>query len=211
MFAGCRCPRCPEAILEGRTIEGCEVLACRRCGGAFVSAGVGLRLLAVLEPDVPPRDDDAPRAPCPVCRQTMKLVKATKAMTHVDTCARHGVWFDGGDLVPVMRAVATTLGKPVPKVASTLGQHASAARPSSTATQSTTPTSKPVAGRSRVPGRTPSGPLRDIATGANDVTGGAIAATGHVVGEVADIALGVAVLPFEVTFAVVGGLCDLLD
>ena len=39
----------------------------------------------------------------------MKLVLATRAHVNVDTCAKHGVWFDAGDLLPVMRAVALIL------------------------------------------------------------------------------------------------------
>lgn len=146
----------------------------------------------------------------------MKLVTATEAMIDVDTCARHGVWFDGGDLVPVVRAVARTLGKPIPKVATTLGAQADAARPTPTLSSDsglgrTSFARQRPAARSRVAARSSSGPVRDVATGINDVSGGAFTRTGNVLGEVADIAVGVAVLPFDVTFAVVGGLCDLLD
>lgn len=225
MYAGCRCPRCADAVLEGRTIEGCDVLACRRCGGAFVGAGVGLRLLAVLEPDVPPHDQEIPRSPCPVCRQSMKLVLATKAHVDVDTCAKHGVWFDAGDLLPVMRAVAQALGKSVPTVAGSLEAHASTSRPPSdgpgappspsTPRFNPTPTGSVLGSGS--PPRSTTGPVRsaatavgDVATGVDDVTGGVISSTARTVGDVAEVAVDIVALPFELTFLAVGGLFEVL-
>lgn len=38
----------------------------------------------------------------------------------VETCKVHGVWFDAGDLAPLVHAVALALGKPVPSVIATL-------------------------------------------------------------------------------------------
>ena len=96
MFAGCRCPRCADSVLVVRTLEDRKVLACKTCAGAFVGAELGLRLLAVLNPDVPPVRDGIPSPSCPVCRKDMRRVVA--GPIEVETCKTHGVWFDAGDL-----------------------------------------------------------------------------------------------------------------
>lgn len=212
MYAGCRCPRCPDAVLQGKELEGCEVLACRRCGGAFISAGVGLRLLAVLQPDVPPHDDEQPRASCPVCRASMKLVSATKASVHVDTCAKHGVWFDAGDLGPVVRAVAIAVGKPVPEVAASLEQQAAAPRPEPSTSPAGSVASAPRwspaptgSSSGRLPSRAPAqdDPVAATMIGAANVAAG--------VGRVIETPLQIVALPFQLTLATVELLTELVD
>ncbi len=118
MFAGCRCPRCADSILVVREVEGRKVLACRTCAGAFVGAKLGLRLLAVLNPDVPPPRHGIPSPACPVCRTDLRRVLA--ADLEVETCKTHGVWFDAGDLPQLVRAVSKALGKEVPSALETL-------------------------------------------------------------------------------------------
>lgn len=214
MYAGCRCPRCTDAVLQGKELEGCEVLACRRCGGAFISASVGLRLLAVLQPEVPPHDEDHPRASCPVCRASMKLVSAAKAGVDVDTCAKHGVWFDGGDLGPVVRAVAIAVGKPVPQVAASLEQHAAASRPRPEPSPSTdtplpsAPRWSPAptgasGGHPRSHPPTGDDPVAATMVGAVDVAAG--------VGRVIETPLQIVALPFQLTLATVELLTELVD
>lgn len=109
MFAGCRCPHCPDAVLESHEVEGRKVLACPACAGAFVGAKRGLRILAVLEADV---GDPVPSRLCPVCRCAMKSVVA--AEVEVEVCKTHGMWCDAGELPKLVRAVATAVRKPVP-------------------------------------------------------------------------------------------------
>lgn len=118
MFAGCRCPRCSDATLTVSTVQGRKVQGCPHCSGAFVGAELGLRLLAVLAPDVPPPRVGIPSPACPVCRKDMRRVLA--AEIEVETCTVHGVWFDAGDLHQLVHAVATALGKPVPSVVPSL-------------------------------------------------------------------------------------------
>lgn len=112
MFAGCRCPRCADSVLVVRKVAGRKVLGCKGCCGAFLGAAFGLRLLAVLAPDVPPPRDGINSPACPVCRQPMRRVIASGI--EVETCKTHGVWFDAGDLPTLVRAVAAVMGKPVP-------------------------------------------------------------------------------------------------
>jgi len=85
------------------------VLACSTCGGAFVGAKTGLRLLAVLEAEV--GEPNAARS-CPVCRRAMRTV--TAAQVEVEVCKAHGLWCDAGELPRLVRAVADAVGKPVP-------------------------------------------------------------------------------------------------
>lgn len=119
VFAGCRCPRCADATLAVASIEGRKALGCPHCSGAFVGAELGLRLLAVLAPDVPPPRVGHHSPACPVCRKGMRRVVATKI--EVETCKVHGVWFDAGDLRQLVHAVAEALGKPVPTIVEAQG------------------------------------------------------------------------------------------
>lgn len=214
MFAGCRCPRCPEAVLVATKREGHELLACRHCGGAFVSANVGLRLMAVLKPDVPPAHAHGPRSPCPVCRKVMRLVLASRAGVEVDVCATHGVWFDGDDLAAVLQAVAHALGKPVPRALDSLEQHArgrreSPADPSPPAPPppqaSTREQPSPIRAR-----RSPDVPVVPAAPYQRDGLDTALDAADLVLRPVG-VAVEVAMIPVTLTVGVVEALVDLID
>lgn len=202
MFAGCRCPRCDDTTLKSKALESCDILACRRCSGGFVSANVGLRLLAVLKPDVAAVDEDAPRAPCPVCRKPMKLVTTGEAHAEMDTCAQHGVWFDSGDLSAVVRAVANALGKPVPEVVGTLDAH-TARRSLDTpppAGSSNAGAQEPNTGPSRPVQHRPLSPMASAAFGAVGTVGNAV-----------DTAVSIVAFPFQLTLATVELLTELVD
>lgn len=47
----------------------------------------------------------------------------------VETCKVHGVWFDAGDLAPLVHAVALALGKPTPSAIEALDTAPQRARP----------------------------------------------------------------------------------
>lgn len=172
----------------------------------------------MLEADVPAPDYAAPRPPCPVCRRPAKVVLARRAGVRVETCATHGVWFGAGDLGPVIEAVAKALGKPAPKVAQALADHEG--RPPTTAsgsTPATNVTGQPAgsqnAGSVLRPASQPrrlTDPVRDIATGIDDTTGGAAKTAVGVVGDVTEAAVEIVALPFDLTFRAIGGLVDLL-
>ncbi len=198
-------------VLTGKALDNAEVLACRRCGGGFVSAGVGLRLLAVLEPEVVPLDEHAPRAACPVCRKAMKLVSTGAAGAAMDTCAQHGVWFDAGDLPIVVRAVAKALGKPVPEVVGELEAHAGRSRPGAPPPASAAPPAAATAptpsslntgasGRSPAMAPPPSSSVSEVAVGAVDT-----------VVDVLGPAVGVVTFPFRLTLATVELLAEIVD
>lgn len=219
MFAGCRCPHCPDArVLKSSKVEGKAVLSCRKCGGVFVGLELALRLLAVLQADVPPLEEDDPHMACPVCRTAMRRVLPSGVEAQAEVCRRHGAWFQDTDLVLVTRAVAKVLGKPVPDVVASLDVPNRVSRPSPSAAS---------------PGAAPSGgaslpPWNPSPTGSGGYARGTpqpmgvgeraahtaldIVDTGvRVVGDVADVAVGVVSLPFELSLAIVGGLGELFD
>ena len=191
MFAGCRCPRCLESVLVVREVEGRKVLACRTCAGAFVGAELGLRLLAILKPDVPPPRVGVPSPACPVCRQGMRRVVAEDI--EVETCKAHGVWFDAGDLPALVRAVSSALGKTVPAALEAL--HRS---PPATATPSASPPSETVT-TTELPSRRP-GRERSIVEDVADVILSPV-----------DVVTEVALFPFRATLATLDIVCKLLD
>ena len=199
MFAGCRCPREPDRVLQATKIDGRDVLGCRRCGGVFVDATLGLRLLAVLDPDVPPHDEDSTHPPCPVCRADMKRVRPAKVGVDVDVCHRHGVWLDASDLALVLRAAAKALGKPVPSAIETLDREraeavATAITPTPADDWSTLQTGHEAPTPNKPPPR-PSSYSRGSAYGYGPV----------------DLAIGIVALPIEVSLLAVGALGSLFD
>lgn len=193
MFAGCRCPRCSESVLVVREIEGRKLLACRTCAGAFVGAELGLRLLAILKPDVPPPRVGVPSPACPVCRQGMRRVVA--AGFDVETCKAHGVWFDAGDLPPLVRAVSEALGKTVPAALETLQQQ----RPPDPTAPATAapPTPSPITPGQPLPQHVPQRTMADDVTDALSVP--------------LDTAAEIALFPFRATLSTLDIVCELID
>jgi len=162
-----------------------------------VDATLGLRLLAVLDPDVPPHDEQSVHPPCPVCRADMKRARPAKVSVDVDVCHRHGVWLDAADLALVLRAAAKALGKPVPSTIETLERERAKAAAVATAPdddwsslqtnhQPPTPNKPPP---------TPSTYSRGSAYGYGPM----------------DVALGLVALPIEVSLVAVEAIGSLFD
>ena len=192
MFAGCRCPRCADSVLVVRTLEDRKVLACKTCAGAFVGAELGLRLLAVLNPDVPPVRDGIPSPSCPVCRKDMRRVVA--GPIEVETCKTHGVWFDAGDLPQLVRAVAKALGKEVPSALEAL-ERPPEATPNREQPSASAP---PPRSRSRpVPRRTVASDVVEVA----DI----------VIATPLETAAEIALFPFRATLATLDLACGIVD
>ncbi len=208
MFAGCRCPRNANDTLKSKVVDGREVLACKRCGGVFVDAALGLRLLAVLDPQVPEHDEDASHPACPVCKTDMKRVRPAALAVEVDVCHKHGVWLDGSDLARVARTAAAALGKPVPAAVATLDAQAgrstqpSGSPPSDWTSFSQSQRDAGKIAASQAPSRDPGVGERVLDAGLGVVSAGA-----GVVG----LAVDVVSIPVELTLAVVGGIGDLFD
>jgi Zn-finger nucleic acid-binding protein len=112
---------CPRGCgtLRNLSLGGIELEECERCGGAWLNAGVFQRLCAeeerravFLGAEVQARKfQQAPVTtvrymPCPDCRELMNRVNFGKRSGIVlDSCAKHGTWFDADELRRVVEFV----------------------------------------------------------------------------------------------------------
>ena len=114
---GSQCSDCNAPLETIREAAG-SVLRCRKCGGQFVEHALLRSLLETHEqtgqafPDAPyqrPPKANIARVhyrPCAVCQQMMNRKNFGGASgVIVDVCARHGTWFDAGELPQVLAFV----------------------------------------------------------------------------------------------------------
>ncbi len=109
------CSDCKQPLEIVREAAG-SLLGCRGCGGQFVEHALFRSLIEQAEitglalPNAP-YQRPAPRAalervhyrPCAVCQQMMNRKNFGGASgVIVDVCAKHGTWFDAGELPQVM-------------------------------------------------------------------------------------------------------------
>ncbi len=113
-----RCSDC-QLPLEAITEAAGSLLNCKKCGGQFVEHSLLRSLLEQHEltgqafPDAPyhkpPPKAELERVhyrPCSVCQQMMNRKNFGGASgVIVDVCARHGTWFDAGELPQVLAFV----------------------------------------------------------------------------------------------------------
>jgi Zn-finger nucleic acid-binding protein len=102
-----RCPRCPETILEPRTVGQVSLALCRSCRGiwigeaayldAFFAADDDLARLARADREVTPSPVHTGDARCPTCGVVMEAHSGVAGVA-LDVCARHGFWLDAGEL-----------------------------------------------------------------------------------------------------------------
>src|SRR5450432_1355442 len=113
-----QCSEC-HSPLEAMKEPAGTLLACRRCGGQFVEHALLRSLLEQYEttglafPDAP-YHKPAPKAaalrvhyrPCAVCQSMMNRKNfGGSSGVVVDVCAKHGTWFDAGELPQVLEFV----------------------------------------------------------------------------------------------------------
>jgi Zn-finger nucleic acid-binding protein len=111
------------ARLHGNTPEGCPDRApeCEtRALETARDADAGATITEV--------DTNAPAA-CPVCGATMLRAPSPGTPVVIDVCAEHGTWFDHGELVLVVRALATQRGVAPPAAAADDAAPSSSADP----------------------------------------------------------------------------------
>ena len=102
------CPRC-SGPLERANVPDVAIGHCVVCAGVWLDNATCRKLvegrlapseIAVSrtrpQPGAP--SDDGSRVPCPTCGSAMKRTYVPAARLHVDACAVHGTWFDGGEL-----------------------------------------------------------------------------------------------------------------
>lgn len=113
--------QCAECLtpLEAMKEPAGTLLACRKCGGQFVEHALLRSLLEQYEttglafPDAPYHKPATKSAlervhyrPCVVCQQMMNRKNfGTVSGVIVDVCAKHGTWFDAGELPQVLEFV----------------------------------------------------------------------------------------------------------
>jgi Zn-finger nucleic acid-binding protein len=112
---------CPDCKLPLRAFEAGagQLLACERCGGQMVTHGLLRALIEQREalgravptgsnlPRGNPLTDPVRYRPCPTCGHMMnrKNFGGTSGIV-VDVCARHGTFFDAGELPRVLEFVS---------------------------------------------------------------------------------------------------------
>ncbi|HSO34042.1 MAG TPA: zf-TFIIB domain-containing protein [Labilithrix sp.] len=123
------CPSCGGRMIDGPDSRG--AWACIECGGVWTGKGLSKQVSSVLDPNVrelaetaqtnaelrrAPRPLPIPRA-CPECR--VSLEERVIGGVRVDVCAKHGTWFDIGELQALAdfrtaKAPAHTASRPSP-------------------------------------------------------------------------------------------------
>jgi Zn-finger nucleic acid-binding protein len=102
------CPRC-GTLIAGADREGLVFGRCPACGGVWLDneqsrkvaegrLATPVLVAARQEPLAPVAPDEGPRIQCPLCGASMQRAFVPAARLHVDVCARHGTWFDRGEL-----------------------------------------------------------------------------------------------------------------
>lgn len=110
------CPRCPTQRLDAFRSEDGTILDCARCGGQFVSVDVlhaMVRHHENVELGSPhryrasnPIKEPVKYIPCPFCGELMLRRNFGRVSgVVVDVCARHGTWFDVGELAGILAFV----------------------------------------------------------------------------------------------------------
>ncbi|HEX7668790.1 MAG TPA: zinc ribbon domain-containing protein [Polyangiaceae bacterium] len=114
--ASLTCPHCPGHLAAFGGEPG-RLYDCSSCGGQFVEHALIRDLLErreVCGASVPRRASPAPvlhrepvkYVPCPSCRALMNRQNfGGKSGIIVDLCAKHGIWFDSGELPRVLEFV----------------------------------------------------------------------------------------------------------
>jgi hypothetical protein len=111
------CPVCKGVEMFVLEYELLEVDYCPKCHGVWLDSGelalIGQRagalqgqLLAALEEQKGERRTEGAPRRCPVCRKRLRMVSTQTAHPVViDRCPRgDGLWFDNGELAPVVKA-----------------------------------------------------------------------------------------------------------
>lgn len=120
-LSGRRCCDCHVELEAVAQSEG-TVLNCKQCGGQFVEHALLRRLLESRElvgeafaaaasnrkPLLKPSPERVHYRPCVVCEQLMNRKNfGGSSGVVVDVCARHGTWFDAGELAQVLSFVSS--------------------------------------------------------------------------------------------------------
>lgn len=116
------CPRCATPLETPRDARE-PVHECPRCFGVFVTREVLERVVEEASRGrIPVARDGRPSSgavtvaahyvPCPMCHARMnRTTLARGSGVVVDACARHGTWFEAGELTRTLVSLATRRGE----------------------------------------------------------------------------------------------------
>lgn len=104
-----RCPRCGHVGLAPRDEGGVLFQACIECGGVWLDTASLQKLLVAPAPEIVVLartvDDNArsardvtPALACPVCGEPLVRRHQASSGIRLDSCERHGTWFDRTEL-----------------------------------------------------------------------------------------------------------------
>lgn len=100
------CPRCAVELEDARSARGC-----RTCGGLWIGATVLTDMVLAMLPArpfarlaFPPMPRELSAGACPACGDAME--PSSIHAVELSRCAKHGIWFDRGNLEEVLRRVA---------------------------------------------------------------------------------------------------------
>lgn len=103
------CPVCrkPMIILEYKGVELDFCVSCKGCWLDWGELGIFLRGELDMGEEWTLVGERTGRRRCPRCRTRMKVGSLSDIAIEVDVCPdRHGIWFDGGELIRVVTARA---------------------------------------------------------------------------------------------------------
>lgn len=114
---GSACPRCKKRELDAFANQDGTLFDCGQCGGQFVASNVLSAMIKRHQSvtlETPrrlhagnPIHDKVSYIPCPFCRDLMLRHNFGKVSgIIVDDCAKHGTWFDVGELARVLSFVS---------------------------------------------------------------------------------------------------------
>lgn len=107
------CPRCPGHGLFTGEARGVHLHACGGCGGVWLAPEVARRVLRPLFTPGGLPGTTSPGA-CPACRAPMVAWTVGETGVELDSCDRHGTWFDRQELESLARAASSLRGRPEP-------------------------------------------------------------------------------------------------
>jgi len=99
-----QCPRCGNELIDARAARGCQ-----NCGGLWIGLGdvqeMAQQMQIPQQPvELPFAEDARDPLSCPNCHDPMRTLLLFDVP--IDSCIKHGVWFDGQELALVLLRAA---------------------------------------------------------------------------------------------------------
>jgi Zn-finger nucleic acid-binding protein len=99
-----QCPRCGAELIDAAAARGCA-----QCHGLWIDVASVIEMASQMQ--IPPEPvelpfalDQRPPLACPGCRDPMRTLLLYEVP--IDSCIKHGVWFDAQELALVLLRAA---------------------------------------------------------------------------------------------------------